>query len=57
LPGDKDEYTITSGAFKGQRGFFTRDASGAVTGVDLGGRLFRRMSGASSQWTVNINAP
>jgi CubicO group peptidase (beta-lactamase class C family) len=40
LPGDTDEYIITSGAFKGQRGFFTRDDSGAVTGVDLAGRLF-----------------
>ena len=26
LPGASDEYIITSGAFKGQRGFFTRDA-------------------------------
>jgi hypothetical protein len=37
LPGDKDEYIITSGGLKGQRGFFTRDRSGAVMGVDLGG--------------------
>jgi hypothetical protein len=42
LPGNKDEYIITSGEFKGHRGFFTRNTSGAVVGVDLGGRLFRR---------------
>lgn len=42
LPGDPDEYVITGGAFKGQRGFFTRDERGAVVGVDLAGRLFGR---------------
>ena len=42
LPGDNDEYVLTSGAFTGQRGFFTRDASGMDTGVDLAGRLYRR---------------
>jgi CubicO group peptidase (beta-lactamase class C family) len=39
-----DEYIITSGALKGQRGFFTRDGSGAVVGADLAGRLFNRLS-------------
>jgi CubicO group peptidase (beta-lactamase class C family) len=43
LPGDADEYIITSGAFQGQRGFFSRDQSGAVVGVDLAGRLFDRV--------------
>ena len=43
LPGGADEYIVTSGALKGQRGFFTRDAGGAVTGVDLAGRLFNRV--------------
>ena len=43
LPGDKDEYIITNGAYKGQRGFFTRDKSGVITGVDLAGRLFSRV--------------
>jgi CubicO group peptidase (beta-lactamase class C family) len=47
LPGDGDEYIITAGAFKGQRGFFTRDDSRAVVGVDLAGRLFSRVSTAS----------
>jgi len=42
LPGD--EYIVTSGALKGQRGFFTRDESGAVAGADLAGRLFKRLS-------------
>jgi hypothetical protein len=37
LPGDADEYIITSGAFTGRRGFFTRDDNGAVTRVDLAG--------------------
>jgi hypothetical protein len=46
LPGDGDEYIITSGALKGQRGFFTRDERGAVVGVDLAGRLFSRATGA-----------
>ena len=43
LPGSSDEYIITDGAFKGQRGFFTRDKSGTVVGVDLAGRLFSRV--------------
>ncbi|MGI5143242.1 MULTISPECIES: serine hydrolase domain-containing protein [unclassified Streptomyces] len=47
LPGDADEYIVTSGAFKGQRGFFTRDETGAVVGADLAGRLFSRVNGAS----------
>ncbi|HEX2033086.1 MAG TPA: serine hydrolase domain-containing protein [Chloroflexota bacterium] len=47
LPGDGDEYVITSGAFRGQRGCFTRDESGAVVGVDLAGRLFTRVRAAS----------
>ncbi|MEY9872549.1 CubicO group peptidase (beta-lactamase class C family) [Streptacidiphilus sp. MAP12-33] len=42
LPGAGDEYIVTGGAMKGQRGFLTRDASGAVIGVDLAGRLFGR---------------
>jgi hypothetical protein len=45
LPGD--EYIITSGGLKGQRGFFTRDDSGVVVGVDLAGRLYRRVPAAS----------
>jgi CubicO group peptidase (beta-lactamase class C family) len=43
LPGKRDEYIITGGEFKGQRGFFTRDTSGAVVGVDLAGRSFSRV--------------
>jgi CubicO group peptidase (beta-lactamase class C family) len=42
LPGDRDEYIITDGGMKGQLGFFTRDESGTVIGVDLAGRLFTR---------------
>ncbi|WP_037605916.1 serine hydrolase domain-containing protein [Streptacidiphilus rugosus] len=46
LPGDGDDYLVTSGGLQGQRGFFTRDASGAITGVDLAGRLFTRVTPA-----------
>ncbi len=42
LPGDGDEYVVTEGGLKGQRGFFSRAADGTVTGVDLAGRLFPR---------------
>ena len=42
LPGDGDEYMIVSGAFEGQRGYFTRNNAGSVVGVDLAGRLFGR---------------
>ncbi|MFJ9024290.1 serine hydrolase domain-containing protein [Streptomyces sp. NPDC102259] len=47
LPGEADEYIITGGGLKGQRGFFTRDESGVITGVDLAGRLFNRVPMAS----------
>ena len=47
LPGDADEYIITGGGLQGQRGFFTRDDTGAVVGVDLAGRLFRRVPAAA----------
>ncbi|KAF5998690.1 serine hydrolase [Streptomyces sp. WAC00263] len=47
LPGDGDEYIITEGGLKGQRGYFSRDDNGAVIGVDLAGRLFNRVMEAS----------
>ncbi|MER5447034.1 serine hydrolase domain-containing protein [Streptomyces sp. NPDC002764] len=47
LPGDADEYIVTEGGLKGQRGYFSRDAGGAITGVDLAGRLFNRVTEAS----------
>jgi CubicO group peptidase (beta-lactamase class C family) len=43
LPGDADEYIITSGGLKGQRGFFTRDHNGQITAADLAGRKFPRV--------------
>ncbi|MFB8007452.1 serine hydrolase domain-containing protein [Nocardia sp. NPDC056000] len=43
LPGDDDEYIITEGSFKGQRGYFSRNTSGKITGLDLAGRLFTRV--------------
>ncbi|MFF4800366.1 serine hydrolase domain-containing protein [Streptomyces sp. NPDC001351] len=42
LPGDGDEYILTAGGLKGQRGYFTRDETGTITGADLAGRLFTR---------------
>jgi Beta-lactamase len=44
LPGDGDEYIITEGGMKGQRGFFTRDEHGVVVGVDLAGRAAMRVA-------------
>ena len=49
LPGDGDDYIITSGGMKGMRGFFTRDDSGAIVGIDAGGRMYRRVPTASGQ--------
>ncbi|MGK5555872.1 hypothetical protein ACSNOI_30070 [Actinomadura kijaniata] len=40
LPGAGDEYIVTGGGLIGQRGFFTRDHTGTIIGVDLAGRLF-----------------
>ena len=48
LPGDGDEYILTEGGMTGQRGFFTRDDSGMVIGVDLAGRLFTRVPPAAN---------
>src|SRR5579859_6267642 len=42
LPGDKEEYIVTSGGLTGQRGFFTRAENGAIVAVDMAGRLFKR---------------
>ncbi|MFJ3176366.1 serine hydrolase domain-containing protein [Streptomyces roseus] len=47
LSGDGDEYIVTEGGLTGQRGYFSRDAAGAITGVDLAGRLFGRVTAAS----------
>jgi CubicO group peptidase (beta-lactamase class C family) len=43
LAGDRDEYIITEGGLKGQRGFFTRDQNGMIVGVDIAGRVFQRV--------------
>jgi len=47
LPGDTDEYIVTSGGLQGLRGFFTRNEGGAIVGADLAGRLFKRVPTAS----------
>lgn len=44
LPGDGDGFIVTAGGLQGHCGSFTRDAEGAITGADLGGRLFTRTS-------------
>ncbi|WP_328456864.1 hypothetical protein OG780_40575 [Streptomyces sp. NBC_00386] len=44
---DSDEYVITEGGLAGQRGCFSHDADGTVTGVDIAGRLFNRVTRAS----------
>jgi CubicO group peptidase (beta-lactamase class C family) len=48
LPGHGDDYILTEGGLRGQRGFFTRDACGAVVGVDIAGRLFNRAPTAAT---------
>lgn len=44
LEADGDDYIVTTGAFAGQRGFFSRDEDGAIVGCDLAGRKFTRVS-------------
>ncbi|MEV2219067.1 serine hydrolase domain-containing protein [Nocardia vinacea] len=44
LPGNRDEYIVTSGGLQGQRGFFTRDENGRIVGADIAGRMFTRVS-------------
>ncbi|MFD3875431.1 serine hydrolase domain-containing protein [Streptomyces sp. NPDC058623] len=48
LPGDGDEFIVTAGGLRGQRGFFSRDASGAIAAIDLGGRIFNQVPTASA---------
>lgn len=43
LPGDGDRYIVAEGPAKGMKGYFTRDASGAVTGAHIGGRMATRL--------------
>jgi CubicO group peptidase (beta-lactamase class C family) len=38
-----DQYVVTEGAMKGMRGYFTRDGSGRVDSVNLGGRRCDRL--------------
>jgi hypothetical protein len=37
---DTEEYIVTGGVFKGQRGFFARDKSSEVNFFDLAGQLY-----------------
>jgi CubicO group peptidase (beta-lactamase class C family) len=38
LPGEGDRYIVPDGPAKGMRGYFTRNADGAIDGVHVGGR-------------------
>jgi CubicO group peptidase (beta-lactamase class C family) len=49
LPGDGDEFVITDGAMAGLRGYFSRDAGGAIDGADLAGRIHTRVPAAAGQ--------
>jgi hypothetical protein len=44
LAGPGDKYVIPDGPAKGMRGYFTRDASGSVDGVHVGGRLATKVA-------------
>ncbi|MEI8409059.1 MULTISPECIES: serine hydrolase domain-containing protein [unclassified Kribbella] len=41
LPAE-DEYIVIEGGLTGQRGYFSRNPNGTITGIDLAGRLFTR---------------
>jgi hypothetical protein len=43
VAGDGDRYVVPDGPAKGMRGYFTRDGSGRVNAVHLGGRLAERV--------------
>jgi CubicO group peptidase (beta-lactamase class C family) len=44
LPGDGDRYIVPEGPAKGMKGYFTRDTSGKVDGIHLGGRYAERVT-------------
>jgi len=44
LPGDGDRYIVPEGPAKGMKGYFTRDESGKIDGIHLGGRYAERVS-------------
>jgi hypothetical protein len=51
---DGNEYILIEGGVKGQSGFFTRDESGAVVGVDLAGRIAARVRDALVSSAVDL---
>ena len=42
LPDGGDRWVVPSGPHAGDRGFFTRDAAGSVSGLHVGGRFAPR---------------
>lgn len=49
LAGEGDQYIIPDGPAKGMRGYFTRDDSGRVDAVHMGGRLATRVAEGAAQ--------
>lgn len=47
VAGAGDRFVVSEGPAKGMRGYFTRDAQGAVAGLHFGGRLATRIDGAA----------
>jgi hypothetical protein len=47
LPGEGEEYILTSGPMKSMRGVFTSDATGAIVGLGLAGRRYRHVRSTS----------
>lgn len=43
VAGGSDQYVVTDGVRKGMRGYFTRDGSGRINAVNLGGRRCDRL--------------
>jgi len=49
LPGDADDYIVTTGGLAGQRCAFIRDGNGTVASAQLAGRSFERISEAAER--------
>jgi CubicO group peptidase (beta-lactamase class C family) len=47
VTGEGDRFVVSDGPVKGMRGYFTRNARGAVAGIHLGGRLHPRTQPAA----------
>jgi hypothetical protein len=52
--GDKDEYLLTGGVFKAQRGFYAHDKTGEVKEADVAGQFFSQASTISELASRNL---